>query len=154
TDAPLAGARIVVEWYETTIDRKALRPQTVERAGAVETDSLGRYRVCGVPTDDWVVVQVQHGQRAGSDFRLMVPDSAGVAFRNLSMSASASRPIVASQAAASGDSTPAPPLLSGTASVSGVVRGVGGLPVGEAQVRVLGARGTALSDARGRFSLG
>jgi hypothetical protein len=46
------------------------------------------------------------------------------------------------------------PPLTGTASVSGVVRGVGGLPLGEAQVRVVGARGTAVSDARGRFSLG
>jgi hypothetical protein len=33
------------------------------------------------------------------------------------------------------------------------VRGVGGLPLPEAQVRVLGAHGTALSDARGRFEL-
>jgi iron complex outermembrane receptor protein len=77
--------------------------------------------------------------------RVLVPDSAGVALRHLSLSTTASRPI------ASAADTSAP--LTGTASVSGVVRGVGGLPVGEAQVRVLGARGTAVSDARGRFSL-
>ena len=40
------------------------------------------------------------------------------------------------------------------AAVAGVVRGVGGLPLGDARVRVLGARGSAVSDARGRFSLG
>jgi hypothetical protein len=152
TDAPLADARVAVVWHETTIDRKTLRPQTAERSGQVATDSLGRYRMCGVPTDEWVVLQVQHGGRAGSDLRILVPDSAGVAVRQLSLSAAASRPI-AIETDTSAERSPAPPLT-GTAAVAGVVRGVGGLPVGEAQVRVLGARGTTVSDARGRFSLG
>jgi hypothetical protein len=152
TDAPLTDARVAVAWRETTIDRKTLTPHVAERSGAVATDSLGRYRLCGVPTDDWIVVQVQRGGRAGSDVRVMVPDSAGVGVRNLSVSATASRPIFAPADSAS-DSTVTLPPLTGTASVSGVVRGVGGLPLGEAQVRVLGARGTAVSDARGRFSL-
>ena len=148
TEAPLFGARVALVWHETGIDRKSLRAETAERSGAVTTDTLGRYRVCGLPTDDWVVVQVQHGGRAGSDVRVMVPDSAGVAVRHLSLSATASRPT----AARADTTSPAP--LTGTASVTGVVRGVGGLPLGDAQVRVLGARGTAVSDARGRFSLG
>jgi hypothetical protein len=151
TDAPLADARVVFAWHETAIDRKTLRPQTAERSGAVATDSTGLFRLCGVPTDEWVVLQVQRGGRAGSDVRVMVPDSAGVGVRNLSLSASASRPIVAS-ADFSPDRAAAAPLT-GTASVEGVVRGVGGLPLGEAQVRVLGAQGAAVSDARGRFSL-
>ena len=156
TDAPLTDAHVAVAWRETTIDRKTLTPQTAERSGAVATDSLGRYRLCGVPTDEWIVLQVQRGGRAGSDVRVMVPDSAGVAVRNLSLSAAASRPITASadSASDSADSTVATTPLTGTAAVTGVVRGVGGLPLGEAQVRVLGARGTAVSDARGRFSLG
>jgi hypothetical protein len=148
SETPLAGARVAVDWHETTVDRKTLRPRTEQRAGAVTTDSLGRYRLCGVPTDDWIVLQVQHGGRAGTDVRVLVPDSAGIAVRHLSLSTTASRPI------ASGADTAAPAALIGTASVAGVVRGVGGLPVGEAQVRVLGASGTAVSDARGRFSLG
>jgi hypothetical protein len=151
TDAPLADARVVVAWRETTIDRKTLTPRTAERSGAVATDSLGRYRVCGVPTDEWVVLQVQHGGRFGRDVRVMVPDSAGVSVRSLSLSTAASRAIVAGADSASSDTVAAP--LTGTASVAGVVRGVGGLPLGEAQVRVLGARGTSISDARGRFSL-
>jgi hypothetical protein len=151
TDAPLAGARVAVAWHETTIDRATLRAETVERAGAVTTDSLGRYRLCGVPTDDWFVLQVQHAGRVGSDTRLLVPDSAGVTVRSMSLSMVESRPLVAEGMAAD---TTQPRPLSGTASVSGVVRGVGGLPLGEAQVRVLGAAGTALSDASGRFALG
>ena len=148
TDAPLAGARVALVWHETEIDRKSLRAETAERAGAVTTDTLGRYRICGVPTDDWIVLQVQHGERAGSDVRIMVPDSAGVTVRQLSLSSTASRPM-----SAANDTVPPAPLT-GTASVAGVVRGVGGLPLGDAQVRVLGVRGTAVSDARGRFSLG
>jgi hypothetical protein len=153
TDVPLKDAQVAVAWREMAIDRQSLTPQMTERSGAVATDSLGRYRLCGVPTDDWIVVQVQRAGRAGSDVRVMVPDSAGVGVRNLSLSAPASRPIFAPADSAS-DSTVTLPPLTGTASVSGVVRGVGGLPLGEAQVRVVGARGTAVSDARGRFSLG
>ncbi|HKP14833.1 MAG TPA: carboxypeptidase regulatory-like domain-containing protein [Gemmatimonadaceae bacterium] len=147
TEAPLVGARVAVVWHETAVDRASLRAETAERSGAVTTDSIGRYRICGVPTDDWVVVQVQHGGRAGTDVRVSVPDSAGVAVRQLSLSATASRSM-----AAPADS--APPPLTGSASVTGVVRGVGGLPLADAQVRVLGARGTVVSDARGRFTLG
>ncbi|MFL5620447.1 MAG: carboxypeptidase regulatory-like domain-containing protein [Gemmatimonadaceae bacterium] len=152
TDAPLVDARVTIVWHETIVDRKTLRVETAERSGAVTTDSLGRYRLCGVPTDEWIALQLQHGGRAGSELRLVVPDSAGVAMRHLSLSATASRAIAAAEDTSRDSSAEAP--LTGTASVAGTVRGVGGLPVGEAQVRVLGAQGTAVSDARGRFSLG
>ena len=148
TETPLAGARVAVAWHETAVDRASLRVESAERSGAVTTDSLGRYRICGVPTDDWVVLQVQHGGRAGSDVRVSVPDSAGVAVRQLSLSLAAARPL-----AAPTDSAALAPLT-GNASVTGVVRGIGGLPLADAQVRLLGARGTAVTDARGRFSLG
>jgi hypothetical protein len=150
TDAPLAGARVVLAWREVTVERATLQVATADRVGEADADSLGRYRVCGVPTDEWVSLQVQHRGRAGSEIRLLVPDSAGVVVRQLSLSTSASHPVAPSGAAP--DSAPEP--LAGTASVSGVVRGVGGLPVADAQVRLLGARGAAVSDFRGRFTLG
>jgi hypothetical protein len=150
TDAPLVGARVVLAWRELTADRTTLQVTSADRVGDVEADSLGRYRACGVPTDEWLSLQVQHRGRAGSDIRLLVPDSAGVVVRHLSLSTSASRAVADSDAAP--DSAPEP--LAGTASVTGVVRGVGGLPVPDAQVRVLGTRGTAVSDPRGRFALG
>lgn len=150
TDAPLAGARVVVAWRELAVDRSTLQVTAADRTGDVDTDSLGRYRLCGVPSDEFVLLQVQQRGRAGSEIRLLVPDSAGVVVRHLSMSASGSRPIADSTVTA--DTAPAP--LSGTAAVSGVIRGVGGLPLGDAQVRVLGARGVVVSDARGRYSLG
>jgi hypothetical protein len=151
TEAPLRDARVAVAWRELSLDRATMLVSSVQRVGSVGTDSLGRYRLCGVPTDDWLVVQVQHRGRAGSDVRILVPDSAGVRVRHLSLSPAASRVIAADSSAS--DTTTQPPLT-GTASVEGVVRGVGGLPLAEAQVRVTGASGSAVSDTRGRFSLG
>jgi hypothetical protein len=154
TDRPLAGAKVVVEWYDLSVDPKTMKTSIGERTGVVDADSLGRYRLCGVPTATWLVVQVQADGRSGTPIRLQVPDSAGVVVRHLSMSTSAARPIVDSTSAAAAADTTPPPPLTGTASVAGVVRGVGGLPLSGAQVRVVGARGTALSDERGRFALG
>jgi hypothetical protein len=150
-DSPLADARVVVAWQEVSVDRATLRSEAVERNGEVTTDSLGRYRVCGVPTDEWVQLQVQHAGRAGTALRVLVPDSAGVLVRRLSLSAASARPL-AQQRAPSDTLPPAP--LTGTASVAGVVRGVGGLPLSDAQVRLLGATAVSVTDARGRFSLG
>jgi hypothetical protein len=157
TDAPLTGARIVLAWREVHVDRSTLQVATADRIGDVEADSLGRYRLCGVPTDEWLSLQVQHLGRAGSDVRLLVPDSAGVVLRHLSLSAAASHPVAAAETGpdatgAGADSAPAP--LTGSAAVRGVVRGVGGLPLADAQVRVLGAAGAVVSDSRGRFALG
>jgi len=152
TDRPLAGAKVVVAWQDISVDRKTLTPAVVERTGAVASDSLGRYRLCGVPTGSWLAIQVQADGRSGSPIRLQVPDSAGVAVRHLSISSSSARPIDDSASVAAADTVPPPPLT-GTALISGVVRGVGGLPLSGAQVRVVGARGTALSDERGRFEL-
>lgn len=69
TDRPLVGAIIAAAWYEMSIDRATLQASSVQRSGAVSTDSLGRYRLCGVPTDSWLVVQVQHRGRAGSQVK-------------------------------------------------------------------------------------
>jgi hypothetical protein len=151
TDRPLAGARVVVAWHDVVIDTATLSSSVAERTGAVQTDSLGRYRLCGVPTDSWLLLQVQHDGRAGAGIRLLVPDSAGVVLQHLSLSASATTPVAAAPPI-EGDTTEPP--LTGSASVAGVVRGVGGLPLSGAQVRVVGAAGRATSDARGRFSLG
>jgi hypothetical protein len=151
TDRPIGGATVATSWTELAVDRATMRTAYEERSGAVTTDSLGQYRMCGVPTDNWLLVQVQHAGRIGSPLRLSVPDSAGVVVRALSISPSSARPIADS---VSRSDSAALPALTGTASLDGVIRGVGGLPLAEAQVRVLGAAATARSDARGRFSLG
>jgi len=152
TDRPLVGAKVVVAWQDISVDRKSLASAIVQRTGVVTSDGLGRYRLCGVPTASWLVIQVQNEGRSGSAIRLQVPDSAGVVLRHLSISASAALPISDSAGVSASDTAPPAPLA-GTARVSGVVRGVGGRAVSDAQVRVVGARGTALSDALGQFEL-
>ena len=151
TERPLAGASVVTSWTELTVDRATLRSSYEPQTGSVTTDSLGQYRLCGVPTDSWIQVQIQHGGAAGSAIRLLVPDSAGVIVRQLSLSPSSAGAAAASPSPSS-DSAAA--MLTGTAAVSGVVRGVGGLPLPQAQVKVIGAAPTARTDARGRYALG
>jgi hypothetical protein len=149
-ERPLVGATVVTSWTELTADRATMSTRYQERSGAVTTDSVGQYRLCGVPTDSWVLVQLQHAGKIGSPIRLLVPDSVGVVVHELSISLATARSAADSTAPA--DSV-GPPLLSGTASLTGVVRGVGGLPLADAQLRVLGAAPVARSDARGRYAL-
>lgn len=73
--------------------------------------------------------------------------------RDLSLSASAARPLSEAESVVtrelSGESAP----LTGTATLSGVVRGSHGEPLANAQVRVLDALPRVLTDSLGRFTL-
>lgn len=153
TDSPLIGAQLVVSWRDLTVDRVTLKPSMEERSGAAVTDSQGQFRICGVPTDTYVLVQLQHQGRAGSPMRVTVPDDAGVVVRRISLSAGASRSIAALDSVVSATDTNPPTLLSGTATLRGTVRSSAGQPLAAAQVRIMDAAGTALTDATGQFSL-
>src|SRR6202035_6043797 len=79
----------------------------------------------------------------------------GIAVRHLSFTASAARPASDSAASASAsvtDSAAALPL-SGTAMLTGIVRGTGDAPLTSAEVRVRGASARGTTDALGRYSL-
>ena len=108
TDLPLIGARVVVSWRNLTVDRATLKSSMEEQSGATATDSLGQFRLCGVPTDTYVLLQLQHQGRAGSTLRLSVPDDAGVVVRRISLSAGASRSIAAFDSVASSTDTSSP----------------------------------------------
>lgn len=149
-DRPLANATIVVSWRDVTVDRTTLRATSQERSGAVTTDSTGRYRLCGVPTENFLLVQVQHGGRAGAALRLSVPDDAGLVVQALSLSPSSSRSIAAVDSTRA-DTPPAP--LRGSAELSGVVRAPSGQPLKDAQVRVHESGSLAITDSLGRYSL-
>jgi protocatechuate 3,4-dioxygenase beta subunit len=152
TEQPLADAVVAVNWTDLIVDRTTLRAEYGLRTQGIRTGALGMYRLCGVPTDSWLAVQVQRAGRAGSVVQTMVPDTAGVATLNLSVSAAATRPISTDSAAASDAATR--PLLTGSASLSGTVRDANGQPVAGAQLRVLETAGTARADSSGRFTLG
>jgi hypothetical protein len=155
SESPLPNAVLALSWRERDVDRTTLKPVSRERTAAATTDSSGWYRLCGVPTDTWLSMQLQHMGRSGPVIRTLVGDTLGIAVRYLSFDAASSRPASDSAAPASPSAADgvAPPLLSGTAMLSGVVRGTGDLPLASAEVRVRGARGTSKTDALGRYSL-
>ena len=155
TDRPLTTAHVVVSWTDLSVD-SAFHPVTTQRGGAVAVDSLGRYRLCGVPTDTYLQVQVQDSGRAGSVITLSVGDEGGVLVRDLSLSDESARSLASLDSIATitaNDTTVTPPLLTGTATVTGIVRGAGGQPLADAQLRVRDAAGVARTDSSGRFTL-
>ena len=152
---PLRGAQVAVSWTELSVDRTTFKPITAMHGGAIPVDSLGSYRLCGVPTDTYLLVQVQHDGRVGSTLRLTVGDAGGVLLRNLSLSRKSASSIAAIDSATSNGVADTVPLvrLSGTATVTGTVRGPSGQPLSDAQVRVLDVAGVARTDSLGRFTL-
>lgn len=155
SDGPLGGAQIAVSWSELAVD-SALHAVTTPRGGMVAADSLGHYRLCGVPTDTYLMVQVQDSGRAGSPLTLTVGHEGGVIRRDLSLSFSSARSIASldsAAAAAARHDTVSAPLLAGTAIVSGVVHGAADQPLPQAEVRIRGAAGMTRTDSAGHFTL-
>jgi hypothetical protein len=152
TDRPLAGAQVAAMWTELTFDRGVLQAMTLERSGGAVTDSLGQYRLCGVPTDSWLLVQIQHDDRIGSAFQLSIPEASGVQVRHLSFSREGTHERAALDSALR-DTTRVLEPLAGTATIGGIVRGSGGRPVPNVQVRLVGSAGSARTDANGWFTL-
>jgi hypothetical protein len=151
SDRPVAGAQVAAMWTELTFDGVMRRISTAEHSGGVVTDSLGQYRLCGVPTESWLLVQVQHRDRVGAPFQVIVGERSGVLLRNLSVSENGTRPLSSLHAAQGG--APLPPLT-GTASLVGVVLNPAGQPVSNAQVRVVSTEPASHTDREGRFTLG
>jgi Carboxypeptidase regulatory-like domain len=151
SESPLSDAVIALAWWERTVDRTTLRSDSHLRTASVSTDDGGWYRVCGVPTDTWLSVQLQHEGRTAPVIRTIVDDTLGIAIRHLSFSPSGSHADADSGAvdASGGDA-----LLSGTAVLGGVIRGTGDAPLASAEVRVRGTGAVGHTDASGRYSLG
>jgi hypothetical protein len=152
TDKPLAGARIVAVWTELKFDRGVLKAMTLEHSGGVVADSAGEYRLCGIPTESWLLVQVQHQDRFGTTVQLNVPEATGVVVRHLSFSREGSRER-AELDSAMRDTTRSLVPLAGTATLGGIVRGSGGRPIADAQIRLVGATPIARTDENGWFTL-
>jgi hypothetical protein len=149
TEAPLAGAVVTVAWRELTVDRTTLRSESDLRTTSVAADSAGWYRVCGVPTGTWLSFLLQHRGHSGAAVRAVVDTSLGIAIRHLSLDLTG--PVDDSLAAAA--STPAA-SPSGTARLTGVIRGPAGQPLSGAEVWVLGTSATVRSDESGHYTLG
>lgn len=142
TESPVAGVAVAMAWRDISVDRsERLRVTTSERSDSVITDRDGWYRMCGVPTGAWVTIQVRQANRSSAVVRTRIDDTLGIAVQHLSFSTS-------SETAADGGA-----LLSGTATLTGVVRGVAGTPVALAEVRVRGTRAEGRTDPQGAFTL-
>ena len=125
------------------------------------TDSLGRYRIDSLPAGRWLLeissalldsLQLAVGARdvrieAGSTARvdLTLPSEAMVRAAIESAEQSAAEAAV--------DTATGELQLGGTASLAGVVRGATGEPLAGVQLHVRDARGSATSDAVGRYVL-
>jgi hypothetical protein len=147
TESPLADADIALQWRDLSFDRKSLRTVKSEGSAAVTTDAGGWYRACGVPTGAWVSMQVQHEGRFGPVLRTRVEDTLGIVIRHLSFSS----PTTRDSGDVAGSSVIAP--FTGTATLTGVVRGAGGLPLSSAEVRVRGARSSGVTDEGGSYTV-
>jgi len=142
TGKPLTGAQVAVAWSDLAID-SANAIVADERAAKVDVDESGQYRLCGLPTDDPLLVQVQHAGNAGAVLGMKIPDGVGVLVRDVSFSSAD-----ASRFSTFADTGPLP---TGTARLAGIVRDGGGRPVAGAQVRVLGTAARGRTDDRGAY---
>ncbi len=122
TEGPVPGAVLVMSWGERDFDRATLRSVNRERTASATTDAGGWYRLCGVPTDTWLSLQLQHMGRTGPVIRALVEDSLGVAVRHFSFTATPASGAADSPASRT-DSAVAVPV-SGSAMLSGIVRGL------------------------------
>jgi len=151
TEGPLAGAAVALQWRELAVwdssGGKGMHTVSNAKMASVTTDEGGWYRACGIPSGTWVSVQLQHEGRVGPVLRTLVDDTLGIAIRYLSYARSAARDtaeVVDSTSIAN---------LTGTATLTGVVRGPANTPIPLAQVHVRGARSTTMTDEMGSFTL-
>jgi hypothetical protein len=164
SEEPLANADVAISWKELSVDEHTLRTTTEEHQGWVRTGPRGQYRICNVPTGSWLLIQLQYAGRAGNAMRVSVSAEEAVVVRDLSLSV-ADAPTFAmldsvgatvrgldGEPVAS-DTAAEELALSGTASVTGIVRGESGRPLAGVEVRVVNAMPYTRTDDVGRFIL-
>jgi hypothetical protein len=159
TGEPLVGAQVAAAWVHNYIDRNTQAIVTQRRSASARTGPNGEYRMCGVPSDVTLSLQLHYEDRASPIVRVAVSDDEGAAVRDLSLSPRTAATVTALDSVArvltieGRDSTRAELALVGTAKVSGEVRSLTSEPVAGAEVRVRDARSTTLTDSAGHYTL-
>ena len=82
---PLHGAALVIRWRETTVDPKTLHATELEQELEVKTDSLGRFRVCGVPTETYLELHASSMFHRELVLQFAVPELGGVVRQNVAL---------------------------------------------------------------------
>jgi hypothetical protein len=150
-DRPLDSTSLRIRWYETAVDRMTLRAASVAEEIEVETDSLGRFRVCGVPTETYLELRASVDPDRQLLLQLVVPEAGGVIRQNIALSHRGQ----SAGGVADPDSSRslAPSRTLGTAMLSGIVFGTSA-PLARAQVRLQGDSVVSITDSVGRYRLG
>lgn len=141
---PLASASARVAWWELSFGGDSLA-NYVDRHLTVDADSLGEFRLCGVPTDvDLTMTVRKDGQQSG---QLVFPDrSRSITLREIAVSLTDS---AASQRADSLYAEHADSVRAGKARVRLRVVDDRGRPVENAVVGILGHGASGTSNERG-----
>jgi hypothetical protein len=141
SNKPAVGAKVeVVFQVADVIGRKSTRVRSQN------TDSLGLYHICGLPSDMSGKVQVfRNGVSSGE-----VPvEVTGGFFALRAFSISSTKQV----AEVKGDSGKVTKIAKGSARVTGVVVDKTGKPLGGARVMLQGGGATAISQPNGQFVL-
>ena len=145
---PLEGASVAVAWSDLAINPQKKALYEDKRTARVKVDASGQYRLCGLPTDDPLLVQVQRNGRAGAVLHMTIPEGPGVLVRDIEYSALSTRALNDSTAASAPAEAP-----KGSARLGGTVRDGAGQPVVGATIRVIGTAAATRTDERGAYSL-
>src|SRR5262249_11727720 len=141
TQKPIADAEVRVEWSESSVSKELGITRRLKSVRS-PTDSLGRFRLCGVPNDAGVLLRAKARRFDGPPPELVL-GGRQLAIRSLSLDLKDS----VARAANNGV------VDHGTATLRGRVQQEDGKPLGEAQVLVLGLQNGAQSSAAGTFEL-
>jgi hypothetical protein len=158
TEKPLAGADVVATWTDVIADGIS-SAKTKKRSIVAKTNALGEYRLCGIPGGTTLALRLQHGDRGSPLVRLTISPDEGVVVRDLSISLRSAPSVALLDSiarlanAAHADSSVMGLRLTGTASVTGIIRGVGAMPLAGAAVHVRDAHSSVVTDSTGKFML-
>ena len=141
-ERPVRGARVLLEWNDGRGALSARGGDNLVRVAAVDADTLGNYRFCGLPTGVVLSVQASTARDSSSVVDVSIPRDAGLAILNLPVDAAHRTP-----------AAPASPASRGKSSVRGRVENVAHEPVVRARVTVLGQEGVSVTNSRGEFYL-
>ncbi|MEO8562512.1 MAG: carboxypeptidase-like regulatory domain-containing protein [bacterium] len=146
---PLDSAEVFVAWNEQSIDSTTRDIVTKRRVEHVRTNASGQYRICGLPTDERLNVQIGYHGAIGPIAIVLISDDLGVRVRNVA---------VRSQVPGVGDVSRVGQVVveaprPGRSSVAGRITRTDGLPLPGAQVRLLGGIVTVRSNEQGDFAL-
>ena len=147
--APLRAATLTVRWAETTVDRTTLRATSTVQGVDVRTDSLGRFRICGVPTDTYLDLRASHDAHHDLLLQVVVPEEVGVTRQEFALSRAEH---AVGTLAAHEDTTARAAPAANVGTLSGIVYGATA-PLSRVQLQRHDDPVVATTDSLGRYRM-